>query len=1094
MVLLDFGIITDLARLRRSDPGEARSELSGRRARALLGTIAYMAPEQAARADLGPPADMYSVGVVLYQALTGRLPFMGPPSAVLAAKQAETPPPPRLLDGRVPADLDELCMALLERLPARRPTGADLLRRLGFAPAEYAADTAPSRASLPRSFVGRQDELRTLQTALRDVQGGQAATIVLAGESGIGKSFLLSSFVSGLLQAHPSVLLLPGRCYERESTSFKGLDDIIDQLGEHLAGLPREQLAELRPAHVAALVQVFPALAALAPPPEPGKVPAEPGGALDPYEQRQRAFLSLRAVLERLGQRHLLVLSVDDLQWSDRDGLALLGELLRAPAPPRLLLLSTVRTAADGELDAALRAQLPPEARVLSLKPLPPAEARRLASELLRRGALVDLPGEPEAETEPSPPPEPEAELDFLLQESGGHPLYLDELVRQRRSGGQQALRLDESLWARVQRLGEPAQRLLAVLALSGQPLEPRLSAAAAGLPLESLAPLISELRAARLLRTGGPRPLSRLEPYHDRVRQAVRAHLSPGERRAHHRGLALALSASKDVPPERLIEHFREAGEPARAADCAQKAAEHAEATLAFERAAACYQQALELGSPSGVQRADMLRRLGEALTNAGRGAAAAQAFLDAASASPAADALLLRRRAAEQLLRSGHVDRGVALLRGVLAQLGLPYPETPGQALRQILWNRARLRIGRLRPGTPRGGKEALILADACRGAAESLAIVDAIRCAAFRSRFLLLAQAAGEPRRLALALGLEAGSLTADSAKAAPAAQSLLTEARRLLTRAPDQHGEALLTLNQAIVDHNLGRWRLARARLSEAEELLRTRCTGVAWEIATARLIAIRCCIYMGDYALIARTLPQDLEEAARRGDLFMDVSLRAGPLVRLYLFQGRVEAARQAIAEVMGRPDIQGFAMRRYYHLSALVDCALYEGDAEAAHQHIQELLPALRATQSLRSQLVRIGLYDAQGRTALLAAEQSRGEARARWLRLAEEQARAAEREDGMLAGPVSARLYAGMWALRGHPERALRATAAAARDSDAVDMRLTAAALRWQHGRRLGGTDGARQVDDALAQLREEGAESPERWLRAQTPGLAPK
>src|SRR5205823_1035307 len=136
---------------------------------------------------------------------------------------------------------------------------------------------------------------------------------------------------------------------------------------------------------------------------------------------------------------------------------------------------------------------------------------------------------------------------------------------------------------------------------------------------------------------------------------------------------------------------HCEAAGDREAAGDHALAAATLAERTLAFERAAQLYRNALRLGRR---QRA-VWTKLGDALANAGHGEAAAEAYVAAAEGAPIADALELRRRAASQLLRTGHVDRGLALLDDVLRELGMTMPATPRRALASLLWHRARLRV---------------------------------------------------------------------------------------------------------------------------------------------------------------------------------------------------------------------------------------------------------------------------------------------------------------------------------------------------------------------------------------------------------------
>jgi serine/threonine protein kinase len=113
LVLLDFGLIGDT---RRAIPALMQG----------AGTVAYMAPEQAS-GTAGPAADWYSVGVMLYEALTGVLPFDGTPREILDRKLAEQPRSPSALAAGIPIELECLCMELLDKDPEKRPGGEEIL-------------------------------------------------------------------------------------------------------------------------------------------------------------------------------------------------------------------------------------------------------------------------------------------------------------------------------------------------------------------------------------------------------------------------------------------------------------------------------------------------------------------------------------------------------------------------------------------------------------------------------------------------------------------------------------------------------------------------------------------------------------------------------------------------------------------------------------------------------------------------------------------------------------------------------------------------------------------------------------------------------
>src|SRR5262249_12571078 len=151
VVLLDFGLVAELER-QPLDPG-AHAEIAG--------TAPYMAPEQAAGRPLSAASDWYSVGVVLFEALTGRLPFRGGRAQLLWSKQHAEAPPTAQWVPNVPEDLNALCADLLRRRPEERPSGAEVLCRLRGAwgpPASAPSEPGPPPgAGTP--FVGRETHL-----------------------------------------------------------------------------------------------------------------------------------------------------------------------------------------------------------------------------------------------------------------------------------------------------------------------------------------------------------------------------------------------------------------------------------------------------------------------------------------------------------------------------------------------------------------------------------------------------------------------------------------------------------------------------------------------------------------------------------------------------------------------------------------------------------------------------------------------------------------------------------------------------------------------------------------------------------------------
>ncbi len=336
VVILDFGLAV-VHDPRRSTPTAGRT---------ISGTPAYMAPEQTMGQPLGPAADWYAVGTMLFEALTGRLPFEGDGYRIISRKRTEEPRRPSEIVHGVPEDLDQLAFDCLRRKPEDRPSGSDILRRLG---AVGAAAMPPSSRGFGSSrdntpFVGREAEMAALEEAFATVRAsGQALTVWVGGRSGMGKSALVERF----LDSHRhDARVLSGRCYERESVPYKAWDALVDSLAAYLADLPPAQSAALLPPDLEDLGRVFPVLGVLS------QAPSDRDHRGGELESRRRAFAALRALFRSVAAEKPLILTIDDLQWGDVDSARLLVALLSPPDPPPFLLLASYRSeeVAESEL------------------------------------------------------------------------------------------------------------------------------------------------------------------------------------------------------------------------------------------------------------------------------------------------------------------------------------------------------------------------------------------------------------------------------------------------------------------------------------------------------------------------------------------------------------------------------------------------------------------------------------------------------------------------------------------------------------------------------------------------------------------------
>ena len=753
VVLLDFGLVAETTTV---DPSSESQ---------VVGTAAYMAPEQAAAKRAGPAADWHSVGIVLYEALTGRLPYTGTSIEILMDKQRHDPPPPRAHDPSVPPDLDELCVDLLRFDPAARPTGPEVLRRLGAGDSIEPQRISTSHGSGTQPFVGRGQELEILADAFDATGKGQPVTVFLYGESGVGKSALVRQLTRRLEAQRADLVRLSGRCFERESMLYKAFDGVIDELSQYMRRLPDREVGTLLPRNAALLPRVFPVLARveiIAQAPRPRQA------VKDPRELRARVFAALREMLGRIADRHPLVITIDDLQWADADSAHLLAELLRPPDAPPILLLVTSRQAREPP------PPIPGDVRRLAIEALPPDSARQLARILLRRAALGR-----------------EVSAAEIAVDARGNPLFIDQLVRHAATvpgPDRPRTRLADVIRDRVNELDTPARFVLELVCVAERPLYQSAIRHAARMERAEFARHVALLRVANLVRGRRDGEFETIEPYHDRVREAVMLPLDDEPRRKRHARLARALddAGATRLHPQLVLRHFEAAGDLTKATACAMEAAQRAGQALAFDRAAEFYQRALKLVDPKSPRAREIRMALGDALVNAGHGAEAADVFLDAGADAEPRVRIECQRRAAEQLLTTGRVARGLEVLSQLMAELGDELPPTPREALRQLVWSRIKLRL-RGMGWTERLPEEItdreLVRLDVYKTASHGLAMVDAVRSADFQSRGLLLALRTGERTRVGLFLATEAIHLASQGAGKVRRAQALLDEARRI-----------------------------------------------------------------------------------------------------------------------------------------------------------------------------------------------------------------------------------------------------------------------------------------------------------------------
>jgi hypothetical protein len=719
--------------------------------------------------------------------------------------------------------------------------------------------------------------------------------------------------------------------------------------------------------------------------------------------------------------------------------------------------------------------------QMILLARLPPDEARQLAAVLLaEQGASSTTASTAGA---------------AIADEAGGHPLFIDELVRHAAASGPERegpLHLDEALRERVRRLPADAQHVLELVSVAGGPLAQHAAARAADLGFEEFAQQAATLRAANLVRSSGPRPSDLIEPYHDRVRAAVQAGRSPSELRRAHERVALGLESTGRADPEALAAHWQGAGDNDKAAGYAAQAAERASKALAFERAAQLYRQTLLLRPPGSPDVYLLQIRLGDALARTGRGSEAARAYLAAAGEAAPAEALELRRQASEQLLRSGFVDDGLAALQPVLAAVKLSVPATARRAWTVLAWRRARLSLRGLGFERRRAVElppAQLARVDTAWSLAVGLANIDPVRGAGFGALHLRLALDLGEPSRVARALAFAACVDAMQGVAHTKRIEALVAHARRLAEELGDAHAEALALAAGAILAHSQGRWRGCLPAVDAVERLLRERCSGVAWELSTTNLMRAVSLARMGELSELAKNVTASLQEAEQRGDRYAATALRMGEPNIIWLVQDLPHEARGECEDAIGHWSRSGFHAQHVFHAFAMGQIELYAG--AGAWERAQALWPQVERSFLLRLPLLRAGLVELRGRAALAAAASATAARRKELLREARAAARRLERETISYAAASSAALRAAAAHLDGDDDTAQVLLARAALAFDEADMAMHAAVARGRRGHLVGGDEGRALTVTMDAWMRRQNVSNPDRFARMILPGF---
>jgi eukaryotic-like serine/threonine-protein kinase len=629
-VLMDFGLVS------YATGGIDREVLTS--VPTGLGTVAYVSPEQIRGQPVDARADLYSLGCMLYEVVTGSPPFEGhDQKRIIDGHLGEPPTPAAELVSGVPEALDQLLLRLLAKNPENRfghiDEIADALDAV-IAERRDGSTSSPGRRRTiqlqrPR-ITGREDVLRQFDLMIERVEAGRGTLVVVGGESGVGKTFVASEITR---RAHRRKLrTVVGGCApiagtistasERGGRPLNPLRGLLQMIADHCVENGPAAARRILGEQGRYLVPYEAALAPLVGPIDGGRLEAD----LPSPAARERLFDCLMGVVSRFLEEGPLVLVIDDLQWADELTLAFLT-LLGSTLPERnaVVVIGTYRSE---EVIPPLESLIAVAEHRIKLSRLSQQDIDTLASDML------------------APEPAPAALVHFLADVSEGNPFFAAEYLRflvakghLHREAGQwtlsegaatkQALRalpdprsLTGLIRRRLEVLAPGTRTLIEVASVLGREFDDELLATISGLRDASFQAALAEAVDREVVEHSSGRHHRFV---HDKLREVSYAGMPPEQRIALHRTAAHVIEARGEEggdPAERyptLAHHYREGGEPRKALEYAYKAAQISLDTYSYREAIAYLRDALrldaELGFEAGsLQRARWFRQLGDA------------------------------------------------------------------------------------------------------------------------------------------------------------------------------------------------------------------------------------------------------------------------------------------------------------------------------------------------------------------------------------------------------------------------------------------------------------------------------------------------
>jgi tetratricopeptide (TPR) repeat protein len=805
-------------------------------------------------------------------------------------------------------------------------------------------------------------------------------------------------------------------------------------------------------------------------------------------QDRQRAERALRELFGRLAARAPLVLWIDDLQWGDLDSASILASWLDKPIEAPILLVFSYRSE-EVTTSSCLRSLLTRAAdgggrhaheHTISLLALTSNAVEALCAQ--RLGALAGSHADVVAR---------------IVREAQGSPFLAFQLAalaeaKLARGAGLDTLSVGELVEQTGALLPEDARDLLATLAVAGRPMQPKLALRAAGVKHDGRSHLHA-LRGLNLVRTRDVAGERLVECYHDRVRESVQASLTADQRRQLHENLLRALEFSGQADADWLHSLALGADHRDQALHYGLLAADRANETLAFERAAELYQTCLQLSNEPGANGGELWKKFALALACCGRGARAADAYLEAAKHASGEAALTFTRFAASHLLRSGRFDEGEAQVRRVLGAMDISVPETERAMIAALLWENGRLKL-RGTGFVPRKEQDLSANLLAQLDVLDSLSIetqaYDPLRSALFNARGLRMALDAGEPTRVVRALS-SAAIMATHSASADRSLRSdeLLARAEKLARSIGGERVLAGVYSARAVSAFLLGAMKDVVEPSYEAERLYRADSHGHDYfrrfAAVSSRLGALHV---LGEQKRFLNELRATLQEARDTENAGAQLQMVLNQTVAEEV-EGQPEVSIARLDRQRGELPKLHFGTLHVLHLSAVMCAASSTREFDWAQAYLDDVWPVFEQSMIRRNATLAYVVHTFRARFALNRYAIHRGPIDPGTL------VRDDARVIAKLALPSSKatlmHVRGRVAALRGDKEQAIPLLRQSAEAYAAADRPTERMRDRYALGVLIGGAEGEAIRSEAERKIRASGYENPTRVMQAYYPEL---